>query len=457
LSSTFVKSWGPSLESRITHLMSDTKTGFKGPIRAVWDLVCNTCKDDSLFIAQVLSTLLPMTLSAVRQHPSCFCNSLPIGVKDEIARVYTPASPAQLLTDPDFFPSIFPRGSPLYWFSQTNVTLPRLLGSQRIPVLLVCFTTTPWGRLTAEEVRAAWGCNEFWVQSQFVKNILVRHGLLARRVHVIPAGFPTFGMQFEQLEKKLVRRADFSFPLLPEKFARTDWKQWCSFGEAWGADGKVASVSASNRSTFTFLSDISNELSDWVGILEAYLAAFERKDETTLMLLKRAEASDADLSGLEAALKAIAQRLGKPPARVCLLEGHQNDIELSALYRGANAFIAVEPFDAPVWSALRASWHGLPIIASYWGSVTEYFTPNSAFLVPLEYVGNTGLADDLESEEHRRLVRPSLNAFSKILSVVNRNRGYARRVGHTARTLLLKRFAREPLRDFLLERLQRAQ
>ncbi|HUL14869.1 MAG TPA: glycosyltransferase family 4 protein [Terriglobales bacterium] len=255
--------------------------------------------------------------------------------------------------------------------------------------------------------------DEVWVPSQFVRSVLIRCGVSASRVQVIPYG-------------------------LNAHVFRPDGPNWLP--------------DAARGCIFLFVGGIIERKGLDV-LCEAFLAAFGSGEDVTLVLKDQGSATFYGNSKLFSSIRSLAKKHTGP--RVLLLSDELSDEKLAALYRGANAFVLPyrgEGFGMPMAEALAC---GTPVIATGLGPAREFCPEGSTYFIrakevimpePPSYLGS--LAADCTWFE------ADVHDLAQKLREVYENREHAKRRGILGSEIVRKALAWDNVKTLYLARIR---
>jgi glycosyltransferase involved in cell wall biosynthesis len=221
--------------------------------------------------------------------------------------------------------------------------------------------------------------------------------------------------------------------------------------------GTAAPLSIPEQRGFTFLSAFQwTRRKGWDVLLRAYLEAFERWDDVTL-LLRSYHGRGEPVSGR---IRAYLDELGRDPEdipRIVVIERALPERMLPALYASADAYVL--PSRGEGWGLpyLEAMAMARPVIATRWSGNLEYMTDANAYLIDVDGVVPVAAEQLRDSPLYagQCWAEPSLRHTGELMRRVYEQRDEARLRGKRAREDVLAAWTTahqaERLRRHLME------
>lgn len=261
----------------------------------------------------------------------------------------------------------------------------------------------PWeySHLPAAWARGARdGVDELWAYSRWVRDVYVRSGVPAERVHVVPLGV----------------RADHFQP-----------------------SGRRFPLPEARRTRLLFVGGALHRKGIDL-LLDAYRAAFQADDDVSLIVKDFGAATFYQAEGLRGGLEqALADRQGPP---VIYLDHDLSEARLAALYRACHCVVLPYRGEGFALAPLEGMACGLPAIVTAGGATDDYCDDAAALRLPFRR--RRLEADHPAASEHPAwILEPDRDALVKALRWVHEHPEAAAQRGKAARQAVVEQWTWE--------------
>jgi glycosyltransferase involved in cell wall biosynthesis len=206
----------------------------------------------------------------------------------------------------------------------------------------------------------------------------------------------------------------------------------------------AAPLAIPEQTGFTFLSTFQwTRRKGWDVLLRAYLGAFERWDDVTLLIRSYHGRGEP----VSERIRACLAELGREPddiPRIVVLERAIPERLLPSLYAACDAYVL--PSRGEGWGLpyLEAMAMARPVIATRWSGNLEYMTDTNSYLIDVEGVVPVDAEQLRDSPLYagQRWAEPSLRHTQELMRRVFEQRDEARLRGKAAREDVLRTWTR---------------
>jgi glycosyltransferase involved in cell wall biosynthesis len=138
----------------------------------------------------------------------------------------------------------------------------------------------------------------------------------------------------------------------------------------------------------------------------------------------------------------------------CIITETVSEEDLVRVYRSMDAFVL--PTRGEGWGlpTIQAMSMGMPTISTNWGGNTEFMTPETSFLIPIDGLEELPRGNLYGTEGGKKWALPSVSALTGILKYVKDNPEHAAEVGRRARRHVSRHFSEAALVDLVDARLE---
>ena len=256
--------------------------------------------------------------------------------------------------------------------------------------------------------------DELWTPSQFTRNALVKAGVSANQIHVLPNGID------------------------PEIFR---------------PDGPATRPPSSRGFIFLFVGGTIRRKGIDV-LLQAYADAFMPEEEVTLVIKDLGSRSFYSHNTKLREVKQFAARRTAP--HTIVIADELDDAALAALYRAADAFVLPyrgEGFGMPLIEAMAC---GKPVLTTGEGPAVEFCSTKEGYLIPAQEVPVPEPAPPLGPlSADWTWYEPSIAALAQTMRHVYENRDEAAARGRNAARAIEARFTWKQILPMYLDRIEK--
>jgi glycosyltransferase involved in cell wall biosynthesis len=208
---------------------------------------------------------------------------------------------------------------------------------------------------------------------------------------------------------------------------------------------------AASASTFVYCFDANSilERKNPGALLDAFHLAFPKgSDEHSARLTFKITYPNRKIPEVARLYKAAAQ-----DSRIKIIDHLLSDAELHSLIGSATAYVSPHRSEGLGLTVIEAMGAGVPVIATPFGGVDAFVTPEAAFPIDYRYVELAG--DYVPYPQGFVWADPDVESLARQLSLVHRNRDEAARRARIARQQVLDFFSSTSLIDTYKSELNR--
>jgi glycosyltransferase involved in cell wall biosynthesis len=428
------------------------------PVRIYWHSFCCKCCGFSSEIAHYVYPLSRRRQIHLFNGESCFCKGYPSGMADSLQRAYTHQE--HYLNQPRAANEV------TIWISHTDpLTYQQALTDKRPPSYVVGRSMYEFSRVSKAWVTGMnTRCNEVWVPSSFVRSVFIASGVKPERIVTIPEAVDTYYYDPEAHE-----------PLrLPLTASRPSWRQWENY---------ALESEEQYQQNYRFYSNFKWEpRKGWDTLLTAYQRAFggnspQQADNTpparvslyiqTFFFNGPGLEFHTDIRNMTLIVDSIQDwiaRSGLFPVgsltdrrvfpHIVITTEHVSEADQARLYRTADAFVL--PTRGEGWGlpTIQAMSMALPTISTNYGGNTDFMSPWTSYLIPIDGVEELDPNSMYEYVPGKRWSIPSVSGTQRLMRYVYDNREAARALGRRAREDIHRRYSEEVIADLVDARIE---